>query len=277
MSYSKINWAYLTPQTADRFNQMEENSVRLAEHKIVGCEVDITGNDTAIVAGGRLELNGDWLYRDGLTTTGMALTASEASAWYSASGGYIATSTAWYIVAYKDSGNSFSCKYRLSAPAYSDTLSGTSTGPKRYDKTGTTWLRYIGEVRNYSGGTFIHYKQMNDEIQYLNAHATALAYTLGATSTLTEISLVNQISPMTRAYRLTCSRAGGGAISMSYWGSTGSVAGNSGIHLFLNASNIEEDIGWHTMVTGSSYARSVYFQGAAATVSGNVIAVRLNR
>jgi len=167
MAYADVNWAYKDPIILSKMTQMSENSIWTSEHKIEGLELVCTSTDTVKINGGRIEIDGNWLWRNksGANITGLNLTAAEASAWYSNSGGE-ANLTAMYVVAFNDSGNSFICKFRTSAPAYSDTSSGTAIGGKRYDKSGTTWMRYIGCVWNEATGTIVKQDQRGNEIVF---------------------------------------------------------------------------------------------------------------
>ena len=76
--YSSATWNYKDAGDIVKLQQVHDNAIYLSEHRIFGCEADVTGSDTAIIQGGRMEINGTWLYRTGTDTSGLALTASEA-------------------------------------------------------------------------------------------------------------------------------------------------------------------------------------------------------
>ena len=215
MAYSPIVWVYRDPLTIQKLQQGEDNNVWTSEHRIIGCNVDVTGSDTANIAGGRVEIAGKWLKRDTNDgTTGLSLTAAEASSWFSASGGE-GSATGWYIVAFNDSGSSFICKYRLSAPAYSDTSSGTGIGEKIYDKTGTTWMRYIGFVSNDDTNNYIKQSTYGDWVTYLQV-LTAASTTgncfiaAGAATTATTASVSRLVPSWSRQCNITITTLGAG-------------------------------------------------------------------
>ena len=132
MAYSDVSWAYKDPITVQKMTQMADNTIWTSEHYIQGCELSVTGTATVDIAGGRLEIDGNWLLRDTNDgTTGLSLTATDNNDWEEGAT-QEANATCMYVVAYNDSGNSFTCRFRLSAPAYSNTSSKTGTGPKRY-------------------------------------------------------------------------------------------------------------------------------------------------
>ena len=193
MPYSLVDWQYLTPQTADRFNQMESNAVFTSEHRIWGCEIETTGTSTITVLGGRIEIGGKWLSRVGSLT---ALTAETNGDWVEGAT-QEASSTAMYIVAFNDSGSSFNVKFRLSGPAYSDTASGTSTGPKIYDKSGTTWYRYIGQVANDDDNAIVSQRQDGNYVTYdyvANNTGVRILNNTG-TSTFTDLNTLHLVPP----------------------------------------------------------------------------------
>lgn len=184
---------------------MVENSVWTSEHRVIGCEIDITGTAIAQIKGGKLELDGKWLTRDGSTTTGLILSATANAAWEEGTS-QEGSATAWYVVAYNDSGNSFSLKFRNSAPAYSDTSSGTSTGPKQYDKTGTIWYKYLGGVLANSAHALVRYTQQGENVLYEDVAEQVgggqndiLLLTTGSASTFTAAS-VGPTIPMLSKY-----------------------------------------------------------------------------
>lgn len=158
MPYSDISWAYKDPLTIQNLNQMDDNSVWTSEHRIVGCELATTGTSTVEIMPGRLEIAGLWLQET--TTANLVLTAENNAHWEGANGEL--SSTSMYIVAYNSAGSTFSVKFRASGPAYSDTASATA-GFKRYDKTGTTWYRYIGAVWNNSGSAITPQRQRGNK------------------------------------------------------------------------------------------------------------------
>ncbi len=147
MAYSDVSWAYKDPATIQKLNQMEENSVRTSDHIVFGCLLDLTGTSTINVGGGNVSLDGIWLSR---TSNLTALTAETNSDWEEGTSQENTSGTAqsFYVVAFNDSGNSFNVKLRASAAAYTNTASGTSTGARLYDKTGTVWYRYLAVIRN---------------------------------------------------------------------------------------------------------------------------------
>lgn len=143
MPYASATWNYKDPITTQKMGQMNDNSVWTSEHNIYGAGMDITGNTTVQIGGGAMAIGNAWLREDVEYLT--ALTADNATHWEGGNG--YGSSTAWWVVAF-GSGVGFNVLFRQSAPAYSDTNSATSTGPKLYDKTGSTWYRYIATVVN---------------------------------------------------------------------------------------------------------------------------------
>ena len=141
MAYSPVTWAYRDATTVQKMTQMENNNVWTSERGIFGCQIDVSAGNTCIVAQGKMELGGMWLYRNSAITS---LNASATGDWEENTTVALLSSTSFYVVAYNDADNSFNVKFRASGPAYSDTSSATSVFPRLYDKTGSTWFRYIG-------------------------------------------------------------------------------------------------------------------------------------
>ena len=143
--YDPVSWAYKNPITTQKVTQMIDNSVLVNEHGIFGCNMHTTGANTVEIFGGRMAIGNAWLVENAQVAS---LTAENNAHWEEGAT-QEGSATAMYVVAYQ-SGNGFNCKFRASAPAYSDTSSGTATGPRLYDKTGSTWYRYIGMAWNNS-------------------------------------------------------------------------------------------------------------------------------
>ena len=196
MAYSDINWVYKDPLTIQRLNQMDDNAVWTSEHRVWGLHLAFTGTATVEVEGGRVEVNGKWL----IQTATASLTASTNGAWEEGTeqeGGVSAT--AWYVVAFNSAGSDFDVLFRASAPAYSDTFSGTATGPKIYDITGGVWYRYVGKVVNNSAGNIQSVETFGREtpispriggwITFDNSGATAVVLDSFNVATLTYIAV----------------------------------------------------------------------------------------
>ena len=152
MSYVPTTWAYRDAITISKLNQMDNNNVWTAERRIFGCQIDVSAGNTCIVGMGKMEFGGAWLYRNSAITS---LNASATGDWEENTSIGLASSTAFYVVAYNDSGNSWNVKFRASGPAYSDTSSATSVFPRLYDKTGSVWYRYIGILHTTTASAFI--------------------------------------------------------------------------------------------------------------------------
>jgi len=166
MSYSSGSWAYKNPITTQKLNQMIENTVRVSRNRIIGCEISTTGSATVEISPGVMEFGGSWLSE---TTTANLVLSAENNAHWREGTTQEATSTSWYVYAYNSAGNSFSIKFGLSAPAYSDTASATANGPILYDKSGSTWFRAIGFVANDSGadnGSLFQIFQEGEQVYY---------------------------------------------------------------------------------------------------------------
>lgn len=145
MPYNVVSWVYKDPLTIQKLSQGEENNVWTNEHGRFGCQMDITGTSIVQIYDGRISLNGNWLVENSSALT--RLIASTTAHWEENTALEGASATSFHVVAFA-SANGFNVKFRSSAPAYSDTSSGTSTGPKIYDKTGSTWFRYIARIVN---------------------------------------------------------------------------------------------------------------------------------
>lgn len=190
MAYSDVVWNYKDPLTTQKLNQMDDNSVFCAEHRIFGCTPDITGTSTVKISPGRMEIDGKWLVRSDFCT---ALTADNNACWEEGANAE-GSSTGWYIVAWNDSGESFNVKFRASGPAYSDTLSGTASGPKVYDKTGTTWYRYIVYLYNNENQALQKIKMSDDGwFQYI---CTAIETSCQVNSSWATYTILGLVSPM---------------------------------------------------------------------------------
>jgi len=151
MPYSEVSWAYKDPATTQKLGQMAENPSWVNEHHICGLELDITGTSTVEIKPGRLSLEGKWISE---TATANLILTAETNAHWREGATQETSSTAWYVYAYNSS-SSIAIKFCLSAPAYSDTSSATSRGPKLYDKSGSTWFRGIAVVWNNSGNALV--------------------------------------------------------------------------------------------------------------------------
>ena len=149
MSYSKVSWNYKDPNTTQKLGQMTDNSVWTSEHSIFGCQMDITGTASVQMQPGVMAIGENWLRETGVADI-TTLTADNAAHWEDGNGE--GSATAWWVVAFQ-SGNGWNVLFRQSGPAYSDTNSSTANGIKIYDKTGSTWYRYIAQVWNNSGNT----------------------------------------------------------------------------------------------------------------------------
>ena len=191
MAYSPITWGYKDPGDSAKLQQGVDNSIWTSEHRIWGLEVVTTGSCTVVVQPGRIEIGGKWLYT---TTTGV-LTGDNMTHWEGSTGWAEGSSTAFYVVAYNSAGNDFDCKFRMSGPAYSDTSSGTSTGPKIYDKTSSDsiWYRYIGFASNNSACNFRTSEIVKDTCYYPE-EATALVR--GSAVAFTEIDVGPVVSKL---------------------------------------------------------------------------------
>ena len=163
MAYSEIVWAYRDAITIQKQQQVADNTVFTSEHRKIGAELDITGSSTVTVQGGKMEIAGKWLER---TVNLTALTAENNADWEEGTSQEGVSATSWYVVAFNDSGASFNVKFRGSGPAYSDTNSATANGIKLYDKTGTTWYRYIGFISNNTATEIRKTIQTNNKITY---------------------------------------------------------------------------------------------------------------
>jgi len=152
MNYVPTTWAYRDPITISKLNQMDNNNVWTAERRIFGCQIDVSAANTAFVAQGKMEFGGMWLYRNSAIS---AIHPSVVGDWEEGVN-LLGTSTAFYAVAYNDSGNSFDVKFRNSGPAYSDTNSATAFFPRLYDKTGSVWYRYIGEFHTNTASAIMN-------------------------------------------------------------------------------------------------------------------------
>ena len=151
MPYQETQWAFRDPLTVSKLTQMDDNSVWTAERRIFGCQIDVSAANTCLVAQGKMEFGGMWLYRNSAIT---AIQPAAAGDWEGGAS-QLGTSTAHYVIAYNDSGQSFNIKFRNSGPAYSDTNSSTSIFPRLYDKTGSVWFRYIGILHTTTASAFI--------------------------------------------------------------------------------------------------------------------------
>ena len=152
MPYSPVTWAYRDAITISKLNQIDNNNVWTAERRIFGCQLDASAANTCFVGMGKMEFGGMWLYRNSAIS---ALHPSVAGDWEEGSN-LLGTSTSIYIVAYNDSGNSFDVKFRNSGPAYSDTNDNVFALPKLYDKTGTTYFRYIGQISTTTASAIVN-------------------------------------------------------------------------------------------------------------------------
>ena len=123
---------------------MSDNSVWTSEQSIFGCQMTVSSTDTVQIYPGLMAIGDQWVRETGVADI-TTLTASNAAHWEDGNGE--GSSSAWWVVAFQ-SGNGFNVLFRQSAPAYSDTNSSTANGAKIYDKTGSTWFRYLGMVYN---------------------------------------------------------------------------------------------------------------------------------
>ena len=144
MGYSDLTWSYKDPTTSQKLNQMSDNSVWTSEQSIFGCQMTVSSTDTVQIYPGLMAIGDQWVRETGVADI-TTLTASNAAHWEDGNGE--GSSSAWWVVAFQ-SGNGFNVLFRQSAPAYSDTNSSTANGAKIYDKTGSTWYRYLGMVYN---------------------------------------------------------------------------------------------------------------------------------
>ena len=177
MGYSLVSWAYKDPITIQKLTQMAENSIWTSEHRIFGCEINTIDTKTINVCGGSMDIDGKWLTR----TSGVTLDVSATASWESVTGQQIApvtTSTSIYVVAYNSAGGDWDVKFRSSGPAYTNSDEQVITGcPLLYDKTGSTYFRYIGQVVANSAGTLKQQHQRGSWVSYADAGSGSAAYT----------------------------------------------------------------------------------------------------
>jgi len=194
MSYDPVAWSYKDAITSSKLQQMDNNNVWMSEHRIWGGEISMTGTSTVEVHPLRLEIGGTYLMED--TTANLVLTAENNAHWREGAT-QEGSATAWYVYAY-NSASTVAVKFGASAPAYSDTSSGTALGIKMYDKSGSTWFRCIGAVLNDSGNAFAKYTQVGNEISYHNSRpndsdAITLCVSGTAPANYTNLSLYPKI------------------------------------------------------------------------------------
>ena len=163
MSYVPVSWSYKDAITVNKTTQMVDNTLAVCQNRIIGGELRVEGSSTAVINGGYLWLEDNWLQ----LTAAETIQVTAAANWITGTVAE-AASTAIYIYAINSASQQWQAKFSLSAPAYSDCNSGTSTGPEIYDYiTGLgKWARCIGMVVNNTGSDFKKQYQAGNNVYY---------------------------------------------------------------------------------------------------------------
>lgn len=185
MAYADVSWSYKSPLTVQQLNQMVDNSVWTSEHKIFGAAVEVLGtggSSTCCISPGRINIDNKWLSMAATSHVIMTTTAHWVEEEVSANILTENSATGYYIVAYNDAANTFACKFRATPPVYTDTSSGTSTlSQPQYDKSGSTWYRYLGFVHLGTGAALEKQRQQGIWCMYDNPLIVVTAFVGGWT------------------------------------------------------------------------------------------------
>lgn len=278
--YSSGIWAYKDPLTTQKLNQMIENTVRISQNHIVGCELNYVGSATVEVRPGSMELEGAWLSK---TTTG-TLSADNNNHWVGSASDALGTSTAVYVYAFNSAGSDFDVRFGLTAPEYSNTASGTSTGPKMYLKSTGVWYRCVGAVLNGTGaatGAIRIFQQDNDTISYSIPPVYATAESNGAWTTGSCRPLIPTISKKgIFGGQVTCTDDNRTMLSIKPANMTGSTTDENNIGQMYRSIGDYRHTGEREVQTNDSQEIAYYssdvgtFQSLTISVKGYVLNIR---